>query len=115
MDKNGVRWHKLSPLISTFREACRSRWTPGSQVYIDEMMIRFHGRSQHTIFMPSKSIKERHKMCALCERGYLSNFMYSSPKDGTGELQTQPDLTDTAAMVTQMTEALPKTVESPYI
>lgn len=53
-------------------------------------------------------------MCALCERGYLSNFMYTSQVHGTGQLQTHPDLTDPGSMVVQLSELLPKEAESPY-
>ena len=64
--------------------------------------------------MPNKPIKQDCKMWALCETGYLSNFMYISQVHGTAELQTHPDLTDTGSMVVQLNELLPKGAESPY-
>ena len=73
VDGAGVWWHKFEPLISTFREACRSGWTPSSNVSIDEKMIKFQGRSQPTVKMLKKPIKQGYKMWASCERGYLLN------------------------------------------
>ena len=80
---------------------------------IDEMMIRSHSRSQNTVKMPSKPIKKDYQMWALSERVYMSNFIYTSPPHGTGELQSHPDLTDLGSMVAQLGELFPKDVEFP--
>ena len=97
-----------------FRETCRSCWAPGSNVSINEMMIKFQGRSQHIVKMPKKPIKRGYKVWALCERGYLSNFMYTSKVHATAELQTHPDLSAISSIVAQMGDMLPKDVESLY-
>lgn len=76
-------------------------------------MISSHGRSQNTVKMPSKSIKQGYQMWALSERGYMSNFMYASRPHGTGELQSHPDLTDLGSMVAQLGALFPKDVEFP--
>lgn len=112
-DLDGKWWYKLEPLISTFRENCKSHWIPSSNVSVDEMMIRCHGRSIHIVRMPNKPIQQGYKMGALCERGYLSNFMYSSREYGTGELIEDPDLTRIGSMVLQLGRMLPK-AKSPY-
>lgn len=103
------RWsHKLKPLISTFRRVCGTCWEPGSNVSPDEMMIKSYGRSSHTCRMPKNPIKEGYNICALCERGYLFDFIFTSRKHGTGELQKHPKLSPTGSMVLQIGKWLPK-------
>lgn len=109
---DGVWWRKLEPLL--IRKACKSCWIPGSNVSLDEMMVKSYGRSEHTTTMPNKPISQGYKIWALCERGYLFSFMYSSRVHGTGELIKQVDYTKTASMVLQFGEQLPKQVGFSY-
>ena len=44
-------------------------------------MVRFVGRSVHTVRMSSKPIPEGFKILALCEHGYTYSFMYTSRVD----------------------------------
>ncbi|MCJ1469881.1 hypothetical protein MMC07_008525, partial [Pseudocyphellaria aurata] len=107
-------WHKVESLASTFREACRSCWVPGSNVAIDEMNICCHGCSSETFKAPKKPIKKGYRMWAMCEVRYLLWSMYSSRKDGIGELCLQAGLSATGSLVVQFGDILPKQVESPY-
>lgn len=100
-------WYKLEPLMSILRNNFERCWAPGSNVSIDEMMIRFFGRSLHTQKIPSKPIKQGYKMWALCEAGYLYTFMWNSRIKGIGELIKNPNLTLTASMVYQLANKLP--------
>ncbi|PWW72382.1 hypothetical protein C7212DRAFT_228114, partial [Tuber magnatum] len=87
--------------------------TPATHVSIDEMMIRFIGRSVHTVRLPNKPIPEGYKVFALCEHGYTYSFMYTSqinqfseydlPYRGPGNLQLSP----TSLAVFQLATALP--------
>lgn len=61
-------WLKLEPLLSTFHRACRSRWIPGSNVSLDEMMVKSYRRSEHTKKMPYKRLAEGIKY-GHCGRG----------------------------------------------
>jgi hypothetical protein len=99
-------WSKVEPLASEFRTACSRYWAPGINLSIDEMMIRFFGRSSHTFKAPNKPIKEGYKMFALCEAGYTYYFMWSSKSNSYGELDKQPDLTPTESMVFQLARQL---------
>jgi hypothetical protein len=58
-------------MIRTFREGCQRCLTPGTAVAIDEIMVRFHGRSSDTCKMPNKPIKQRYKIFALTYYGYV--------------------------------------------
>ena len=65
--------HKLEPLNSLIQKRCQQYYLPSSNVMVDEMMIRFGGRSLHTYRMPSKPIKEGYKVFALCDLSYTYN------------------------------------------
>ena len=45
-------WYKLEPLASSFEKAAQQHYQPGSNIAIDESMIRCFGRTKHTIKMP---------------------------------------------------------------
>ena len=51
-DKDEHWWAKLEPMLSTFRTACQTYLIPGTAVAIDEIMVRFYGRSSNTCKMP---------------------------------------------------------------
>jgi len=78
--RNG--WYeKLQPLTGNLERRFQLYVLPASQVAVDEMMVRFTGRSQHTVRMPSKPIPEGYKIYALCDRGYTYAWAYSSRVD----------------------------------
>lgn len=65
------RWfNKLEPLSSMLKKSFKEVVTPASQVTIDEMIIRFTGRSKHTIMMRGKPTPVGFNVLALCDRGY---------------------------------------------
>jgi len=96
---NKMWWRKLEPLISTFRANCQAHWIPGSNVSVDEMMIKFYGRLKYTLKMKNKPIKQGFKIWALCEGGYLYSFLFYSRLWKTGELKQHELLTNTGAVV----------------
>jgi len=51
-------------------------------VAVDEMMVKFMGKSAYTIKIKNKPIKQGYKIFALCWRGYTINFTYSSRVKG---------------------------------
>jgi len=104
---NKMWWRKLEPLISTFRANCQAHWIPGSNVSVDEMMIKFYGRLKHTLKMKNKPIKQGFKIWALCEGGYLYSFLFYSRLWKTGELKQHELLTNTGAVVYQLALTLP--------
>ena len=90
-----------------FRSNCKAHIQPGSNVAVDEMMIKFHGRSKHTTKMPNKPIPKGFKIWALCERGYLYNFILYSRLWKTVELDSLEELTDTTNVVYTLAKSLP--------
>ena len=56
------RWlRKVGPLLDHIKEVNKIIFTPGNVNAIDEMMVRFFGRSGHTYRMKNKPIKEGFK------------------------------------------------------
>lgn len=95
-------------MISTFREGCRHYLTLGTMVAIDEIMVRFFGRSNDTCKMPNKPIKQGYKIFALVDNGYIWHFQLSSKQHGIRELEKVDELTSTSSIVLQMAKLLPK-------
>jgi hypothetical protein len=62
---------------------------PATNTTVDEMMVRFFGRSKHIVKMPKKPIKEGYKIFAICEAGYTYNWLFHSRTVGTTELPTE--------------------------
>jgi hypothetical protein len=108
-------WWRLEPMISTFREGCQRYLTPGTAVAIDEIMVRFHGRSSDTYKMPNKPIKQGYKIFALADNGYVWYFQVSSRQYGIGELKKINELTPTGSMILQMAQLLPKFPNSHFV
>lgn len=60
-----MEWYKkLEPISSSIRQHCQTLAIPAINVSVDEMMVRFFGRSKHTVRMPKKAIKEGYKIFA---------------------------------------------------
>jgi hypothetical protein len=72
-------YEKLEPLASILKEAFMRVVRPATAVSVDEMIIRFKGRSRHTIMMRGKLVPVGYNVLSLCERGYFYCFMFTSP------------------------------------
>ena len=104
-------FEKLEPLNSMIQSRCQQYYLPASNVTVDEMMIRFGGRSHHTYRMPSKPITEGYKVFALCDIGYTYSWIFASRLNSFIGLILQEDLTPTGSMVFQLASSLPATSE----
>lgn len=103
-----AEWYKkLEPISSSIRQRCQTLAIPATNVSVDEMMVRFFGRSKHTVRMPKKPIKEGFKIFASCERGYTYNWLFCSRKTGIAELPPHATLAPTQAAVRYLALSLP--------
>lgn len=102
---------KMEPLSSKLRNAFQQYFVPGTKVSVDEMMIKFFGRSKHTIKIKHKPIKQGYKVWALSYKGYTYSFLYYSGVKGIGtaEIQQIPGLTPTVSAVYHLATTLPRT------
>ena len=92
-------WWKLEPMLSIFRDACQLYLIPRTNGAIDEIMVRFFGRSADTCKMPNKPIKQGYKIFALAANGYVWHFQLFSRQHGIAELEKVHELTPTRSMV----------------
>ena len=107
---------KLEPLLSHVRDTSKRLYTPSSNVSVDEMMIRFSGRSAHTIRMKNKPVPEGYKVLALCDAGYTYAFLPESRIESNVELsdgtltihEDDFPLSTTGKKVMYLAEQLPK-------
>jgi len=98
-------WKRLEPLNSSIRDRAKKCFLPSTNVTIDKMMIRFLGRSAHTIKMPNKPIGLGYKVLAVCDAGYTYNWELTSLVEGfaTAIQQKKPyPLSLTSSAVLQM-------------
>jgi len=71
-------WKKLEPLNSSIQDQAKKCFLSSTNVAIDEMMIRFLGRSAHTIKMPNKPIGLGYKVLAVCDAAYTYDWELTS-------------------------------------
>jgi len=100
-------FQKLEPVNSILQSRCQQYYLPASNVTVDEMMIRFGGRSYHTYRMPSKPITEGYKVFALCDVGYTYSWIFASRSNSFNGLIHQEGLTPTGSTVFQLASSLP--------
>lgn len=107
---NDHQWYtKLEPLSSELRESFQQYFIPGTKVSVDEMMIRFFGRSKHTIKIKNMPIKQGYKVWALSHKGYTYSYLYYSGVKGIGtaEIQLHNGMTATSSAVYHLARQLP--------
>jgi Transposase IS4 len=76
-------WHfKISPLDERLMERFQDAVTPGSNVSYDEQMLPFRGRSAHVTKVPGKPHPDGFKVWALCDDGYIFDWLYYSGTAG---------------------------------
>lgn len=61
---------------------------PSTSITIDEMMVRFGGKTKHMVRIPNKPIMEGYKVFAICDHGYTLNWRFHSRLKGIGELSS---------------------------
>ena len=103
------RWFKkVGPLFDHVRDVIKTLFIPGSRLGLDEMMVRFYGRSAETFRIKTKPIGEGYKVIALACA--TTGYVYSMTPDGrlgSGEVDTTQGGGKIAAMVTHLTNQLP--------
>jgi len=106
-------YHKLLPLADELQQRFQQYLRPASAVAIDEMMIRFVGRSFHTIAIPGKPIPLGYKVLALAERGYTFGYIFTSRvesfagQNAISEYQNPIKLSPTSLAVLKLCLQLP--------
>ena len=71
-------WRKIEPFVQGFRAGCLKYYTPRSYVSIDELLVKFKGRSRHTMNIAAKAGGKGFKIYAIACGDYLIDFLFSS-------------------------------------
>lgn len=100
-------YRKLLPLADQLKERFQTLMVPASDVSIDEMMVRFVGRSFHTVQVPGKPIPKGYKILVLSERGYTYDFLFTSRVDSFSGLEN-PDHYDKPIQLSPTSRAVLK-------
>jgi len=76
-------WHfKISPLDERLMSRFQEFVIPGSKLSYDEQMLPFRGRSTHVTKVPGKPHPDGFKVWALCDHGYIYDWLYFSGSAG---------------------------------
>jgi hypothetical protein len=108
MDMQGDDWwKKVDPLCTNFRIRSQEAIQPGRDVALDELLIECHGRSKHTLQIPSKAAGKGYKAYAACFIGYLYNFVFTSRTEKIAEVPKATNVRQTSTMIKQLMQTLP--------
>ena len=91
ISKENFTWH-LEPVATIIRLSCQQNWSPGSHFTIDESMILYRGRSEHTVKMKNKPISEGYKVWVLADHGFIWSFLWYSCTTGTESIYKKQGL-----------------------
>ena len=70
-------WHKVDPLVTSFRQRCRANLQPGNVFSINEQLRRNRGRWKHALQISSKAESKGVKIYSLCSGYYCFNFLFT--------------------------------------
>lgn len=99
-------YDKAEPLMSHIRDTSKRLYTPKTNVSIDEMMIKFSGRSVHTVRIKNKPTPEGFKIFSLCDAGYTYIFIPTS-RVASPEVEVVEGLNQTGCVVAHLVQHLP--------
>jgi hypothetical protein len=73
-------YHKVEPMMSSFRQACQELITLPETVSIDENLIAATTRTQDLIQIDNKAARKGYKIYTLCCGHYLYDWVYTSKR-----------------------------------
>jgi hypothetical protein len=71
-------WHKVNPLVSSFRARCRANLQPRSVFAVNEQLRRNKGRWKHALQISSKADSKGMKIYSICAGYYCFDFVFAS-------------------------------------
>ena len=77
-------WMKLDYVLSNLRQKCQKYWIPGSHLTVNEIMLRYKGRTTQKIQIPRKLIDCRFKLFGLSCGGYIYTWEATKPSLNEG-------------------------------
>ncbi len=110
------QWYKkVEPLATKFREATTAElYELPQNLSIDEQLIKFKGRSKHTIQMNSKAAEQGYKIYSLCcANGYMIDFRFTSGQQKIAQLGSYPGFSQSESVVLDLAYSLLKRFPQP--
>jgi hypothetical protein len=98
---------RLEPVESLLKEAFQKVVTPATSVAVDEMIIRFTGRSKETIMMRGKPVPEGFYVLALCDGGYCWAWLITGEKESNEKVLSEVTERAAPTRVVAMKKLLP--------
>jgi hypothetical protein len=93
-------WLKLGTPWNSVKAKCAKYWIPGLNLTVDEVIIKFEGRTSQKITIPGKPIPVGFKQEALADSGYILNWEACRPGENEGGLsQIEVDVPEELGMV----------------
>jgi hypothetical protein len=80
---------------------------PGRDIAIDEHLIKCHGRSKHTLQIPSKAAGKDYKVYMAYIIGYLYNFVFTNRTEKIAQVPMKKNERQTSTMIKQLLQTLP--------
>jgi Transposase IS4 len=82
----------VDPLADDFRNATTADvYELPQNLSVDEQLIKFTGRSKHTMYMNSKAARQGYKIYSLCcSNGYMVDFRFTSKQEKVAEIGPWP-------------------------
>ena len=78
-------WIKYGDIYPDLKANCRFYWEPSSRLIVDEVMIRFEGRSSGKSVIPVKLVLVGFKFFAIADEGYIIDFEVIKPSLNEGQ------------------------------
>ena len=79
-------WDKLDPIMSILCQKSAFYWLPNTNITVDEVMIKFKGRTSQKVTIPDKPIPTGFKIFTLADSGYIFNWECTKPELNEGLL-----------------------------
>jgi hypothetical protein len=73
-------YHKIEPLMSSFRQACQNLINLSESVSVDENLLAARTRSKDLIQIDNKAAGKGYKVYTLCCGSYLYDWIYTSKR-----------------------------------
>ena len=82
MSPNAPWFYRVQRVLDLIRTVCRNVYIPSSHITIDEAMVAFERRSNHTVKLKNKSITDGYKLWCIGDHGYIWSWLFHSRVDG---------------------------------
>ena len=84
--QNETTFEKIEPLSNHLLERCLQLYKAPTDLAVDEVMVRFTGRSHDVVKLPGKPIPEGFKIWCIASEGFIIQWMFHTKKKQKGPI-----------------------------